>query len=74
MAQEDRSTRVARKLSERMTRVAQNIQGDNPLGLGVQQFTPAEYQRRWMKMTGDERDAAMQREGPDMVLDRLRGA
>ena len=71
MPESDRTTRIAERLSGRMTRVAQRIQKKNSLGFGKVSLTREEYRTRFMAMSAEQRDEEINRDGIDTIMDRL---
>ena len=72
MAETDRPTRVALRLSAKMSAVAQKMRDRNPVGFGKRQLTTPEYRARWIGMSESERQAEMESVGFDDVADRLK--
>ena len=66
----DRATIISERLSARAAQIQKRIKTANPIGLGREDITHAELQRR---IRSDEatRDVMLERMGPDLLLDYL---
>jgi hypothetical protein len=71
MAEQDRATKVALRLSDKMGRVSKRLRDNNPVGFGKQLITTSEYRKRWLGMTESERNGEIERQGLDVISDRL---
>jgi len=71
MAEQDRATKVALKLSGKMSKVSKRLRDNNPIGFGKQLVTTNEYRNRWLGMTESERNGEIERQGLDVISDRL---